>query len=140
MDYDTFSAMQIARTKDAQRLTTMTVSSFRDDDDRITGLTRDSEMSLTVLPVTADGRLLDGQRIDAIPERELAEVLNLNAAPAPASWKNNLRDCRMETEGSLAGYLQLVMTVSSAGAWHSQDGKLAYSQDFGLEKRRDESA
>lgn len=139
-DYLGWKDVQKHREDDARGLTTRTVRSFRDDDDRITGLTRDGEMSLTVLPLTVDGRLLDGQRADAIPERELAEVLNLNAVPAPASWKNRLRDCRMETEGALAGYLQLVMSASSTGAWHSQDGTLAYSQDFGLEKLSNESA
>lgn len=140
MDYDSFSSLQIAREKDAQLLTTMTVSSFRDDDDRITGLTRDGEMSLTVLPVTADVRLLDEKRIADIPERELAEALNLASVPAPASWKNSLRDCRMETEGPLAGYLQLIVSQLPTGNWHSQNDQFTYSQDFGLEKRRDESA
>jgi CRISPR-associated endonuclease/helicase Cas3 len=125
--------------KDAQRLTTMTVSSFRDDDERITGLTRDGEMSLTILPVTADGCLLDGQRITDLPEREQAEALNLSAAPAPASWKNSLRDCKQDKDGVLAGYLQLVMSEAPAGVWCSTTGKLTYTQDFGLEKRRHES-
>lgn len=140
VDYDLFSTLQISRAKDAQRLTTMTVSSFRDDDDRITSLTRDGEMNLSVLPVLADGRLLDGQNIAATPERELPEMLNLAAVPAPASWKNKLRDCLMETEGPLAGYLQLVMTAESAGNWHSENGQFTYSNDFGLEKCHHESA
>ena len=140
LNFDAYSSLQNSREKDAQRLTTMTVSSFRDDDDRITGLTRDGEMSLTVLPVTADGRLLDGRRIEDIPERELPEALNLGAAPAPANWAKRLHDCRKETDGPLAGYLQLVMSGSSAGVWHSQDSKLLYTLDFGLEKCRHESA
>lgn len=139
LDYDAFSSLQISRGKDAQRLTTMPVSNFRDEDDRVTGLTRDDEMSLTVLPVTADGRLLDGRRIKDIPEHELAEALNLAAVPAPASWKNILHDCLMETDGPLAGYRQLVMSLVSEGLWQSQGG-MAYSQDFGLEKHRHESA
>lgn len=140
LNFDVYSSLQNSREKDAQRLTTMTVSSFRDDDDRITSLTRDGEMSLTVLPVTADGRLLDGRRIEDIPERELPEALNLGAAPAPANWAKRLHDCRKETDGPLAGALQLVMSESSAGVWHSKDGKFTYSQEFGLEKRRHESA
>lgn len=139
LDYDAFSSLQISREKDAQRLTTMTVSSFRDEDDRVTGLTRDGEMSLTLLPVTADGRLLDERCIKDIPEHELAEALNLGAVPAPASWKNILHDCPMDADGPLAGYRQLVMSAVSEGRWQSQDG-MTYSQDFGLEKRRHESA
>jgi CRISPR-associated endonuclease/helicase Cas3 len=140
VDFDAYSALQIARMKDAQRLTTMTVSSFRDDDDRISGLTRDGEMSLSVLPITADGCLLDKQRIADVPEWELAEALNLAATPAPASWKNSLRDCRMEKDGPLAGYLQLVMSIEPDGGWQSSNGQFTYSQDFGLEKRRNEPA
>lgn len=139
-EYDVFSSEQIRREKDAQRLTTMTVSSFRDDDDRITSLTRDGEMSLSVLPVTADACLLGGQRIDAIIERALSEAINLNTVPAPASWKSSLRDCPIETEGPLAGVWQLIVAESSIGVWQSKDGKFTYSQDFGLEKRRHEPA
>ncbi len=140
LDYDKYSIMQHTREKDAQRLTTMTVTSFRDEDNRITGLTRDGEMSLNVLPIQPDGRLLNGQSLEGLPEREQAEVLNLNAVPAPASWKNNLRDCRMETEGSLAGYLQLEMKAAGNTHWSALNGKFHYSEDFGLEKSRNESA
>ncbi|MDZ4811967.1 MAG: CRISPR-associated helicase/endonuclease Cas3 [Pseudomonadota bacterium] len=138
-DHDAFIYVQISREKDAQRLTTMTVSSFRDDDDRVTGLTRDGEMSLTVLPILAGGRMLDGQRIDLMSEHELAEVLNLGAVPAPASWKMILGDCR-EVDGPLAGHWQLVMSEPFSGVWQSENGKFTYSEDFGLEKRRHESA
>lgn len=140
LGYDEYSVMQRMREKDAQRLTTMTVSSFRDEDDRISGLTRDGEMSLTVLPILHDGRLLNGENLSKRPERELAEILNLNAVPAPASWKNHLRDCRMETEGSLAGYLQLEMKADGNTHWTALNGRFHYSEDFGLEKNRNEPA
>lgn len=133
-DYHAFHYIQLAREKDAQRLTTMTVSSFRDDDARITGLTRDGEMSLSVLPITADACLLDGHRIAAITERALSEAINLNTVPAPASWENSLRGNRMESEGALAGAYQIVMSESASGVWRSVDRKFAYTQEFGLEK------
>jgi CRISPR-associated endonuclease/helicase Cas3 len=137
-DFTKFSAEQVRREKDAQQLTSMTVSSFRDEDGRITSLTRDGEMSLSVLPITADGCLLDGQHIEAIVERDLAEQLNLNVVPCPASWKKTLGACRMETDGPLAGLWQLVTSEVTPGLWQSGDGKFTYSQDFGLEKRRHE--
>lgn len=140
LDFDVFNSMQLRREKDAQQLTSMTVSSFRDEDGRITSLTRDGEMSLAVLPLTADGCLLDGRRIDAIPERELAEALNLDTVPAPASWVKVLHDCRMETEGPFAGVRQLVVSETAPGVWQSQNKRFTYSQDFGLEKVRNESA
>ena len=46
----------------------MTVSSFRDDDD-ITSLTRDGEMSLSCCLSPPTHAMLGGQRIDAIIER-----------------------------------------------------------------------
>lgn len=139
-DFTKFSAEQLRREKDAQQLTSMTVSSFRDEDGRITSLTRDGETSLSVLPLTEDGCLLDGQRIEAIAERDLAEQLNLNVVPCPASWKKTLSACRMETDGPLAGLRQLITAEAAPGVWQSGDGKFTYSQDFGLEKRRYESA
>ena len=137
-EYDVFSSEQIRREKDAQQLTTITVASFRDDDDRIIGLTRDGEMSLGVLPLTTDARLLDGKHINAIAERNLIETINLDTVPVPASWKASLRDCRRESEGALAGVYQLELALVSEG-WRSKDGKFAYSKDFGLERHRHES-
>lgn len=139
-DFTKFSAEQIRREKDAQQLTSMTVSSFRDEDGRITSLTRDGETSLSVLPVTADGCLLDGKRIKAIAERDLAEQLDLNVVPCPASWKKALSACRMETDGPLAGLWQLLVTEVTPGVWNRGDGKFTYSKDFGMEKRRHEPA
>ncbi|MDD2893795.1 MAG: CRISPR-associated helicase/endonuclease Cas3 [Halothiobacillaceae bacterium] len=133
-DFTKFSAEQLRREKDAQQLTSMTVSSFRDEDGRVTSLTRDGEMSLTVLPLTADGRLIDEQRIEDIPEKGLAEVLNLNSVPAPASWGKLLHDCRIDSDGPLAGCHQLVVASVNEGYWHSADSKFRYSKEFGLEK------
>jgi len=140
LDYDAFSVMQHAREVDALQLTTMTVTAFRDEDDRVTSLTRDGEMSLTVLPIQSGGRLLDGQLLKVLTERDLAETLNLQAIPAPASWKGRLSDCRLEGEGALAGYRQLEMTAVGQGDWLATDGRFHYSVDFGLEKTSDGSA
>lgn len=134
LEYDVYSVMQRTREKDAQRLTTMTVSSFRDEDAQITGLTRDGEMSLNVLPVLPDGRLLDSQRLADLPECEQAETLNMNTTPAPGSWKDLLHGCVLDTESLTAGYYQLVLLETEKGEWRSQDGKFCYTHTFGLEK------
>lgn len=139
-DFTKFSAEQVRREKDARQLTSMTVCSFRDEDGRITSLTRDGEMSLVVLPLTAGGCLIDGQRIETIPERGLPELLNLNSVPAPAGWAKLLHDCRIDSDGPLAGVIQLLVSESVPGIWRSQDGRFTYTQDFGLEKPRHESA
>ena len=136
LDYDKFSAMQRTRETDALGLTTMTAKAFRDEDARVTGLTRDGEMSLTVLPIQLNGQLLDGQVLSALNERDLAETLNLHAAPAPASWEKRLKGCRLEIEGDLAGYRQLDMSADGHGGWSAMDGKFRYTEDFGLEMEK----
>lgn len=133
-EYLSWAAEQKDRNETAVGLTTKALRSFRDDDAQITGLTRDDEMSLTVLPLTENGCLLDGRRIESIRECDLAEVLDLNAVPAPASWKDRLRDCRMNTDGVLAGYRQLVFSRLTRVEWMSQYGRFRYSEDIGLEK------
>ena len=140
LDYDKFSAMQRTREADALRLTTMTAKAFRDEDARVTGLTRDGEMSLTILPIQPDGRLLDGRVLSELNERDRAETLNLHAAPAPASWEKRLKDCRLDNEGDLAGYRQLEMSADGQGCWSAMGGKFCYSEDFGLERANDEPA
>lgn len=137
-DYLAWKGEQGRRETEAQRLTSMTVSSFRDDDNIATALTRDGEMSLTVLPIQPDGRLLDGKILNGINERELAEVLNFHAVPVPASWDGRLKGCRLETEGNLAGYRQLEMTADGQGGWSAIAGTFRYSEDLGLEKINDE--
>ena len=134
-DYLSWRDFQTMREEEAKQRTTMSVRAFRDEEGvSLSGLTRDGEMSLTLLPVTADGHLLDGRHIKNIPEHALAEALNLGAVPAPASWQDSLRDCRLETDGSLAGYRQLVLFQSIQDIWQSRDGKFSYSEEFGLEK------
>ena len=139
-DYLVWKGEQVRREAEARQFTTMTVSTFRDEDETTTALTRDGEMSLTVLPIQPDGRLLDGHLLSSFNELDLAETLNLHAVPAPASWKDRLAGCRLENEGSLAGYRQLEITPDGQGRWLTVNGKFRYSEDFGLERNNDESA
>jgi CRISPR-associated endonuclease/helicase Cas3 len=132
LEYDVFRAMQNQRQAEALRLTTMSVSKFRDEDSVATTLTRDGEMSLTVLPIRPDGRLLDGQAMDGQDERVLAETLNLNAVPVPASWGKRLADCRRDDDGRIL----LEMTTDTDGDWVSIGEKFRYSEDFGLEAEK----
>lgn len=138
-DYLAWKGEQGRREAEARKLTTMTIKSFRDEDYAATALTRDGEMSLTVLPIQSGGCLLDGHQLSALNELDLAEMLNLHAVPAPASWKDRLADCRLENEGGLAGYRQLEMIADGQGGWATVDGKFRYSEGFGLENN-DESA
>lgn len=136
LEFDAFSALQRSRKAEAMRLTTMTVSQFRDEDSIATSLTRDDEMSLTVLPIQPDGRLLDGQSLDKIDERTLAEILNLNGVPAPASWKKRLAGYKRDDEERVL----LEMTADAQSFWMTNERNFRYSEDFGLERGSDESA
>ena len=136
-DYLAWKQEQKMREKDAQRLTRISVSTFRDEE-KITGLTRDSEMSLTVLPMQSNGCLLDGQGLGEIKDYDFEEQLNLQAIPVPASWKARLADYRLEGEGHLAGYRQMKMTSEEQGGWSTFDGKFRYTEDFGLELEKTE--
>jgi CRISPR-associated endonuclease/helicase Cas3 len=138
-DYLAWKGEQGRREVEAQRLTTLTVINFRDEDSAATALTRDGEMSLTVLPIQPDKRLLNGQMLSALNERDLAEMLNLHAVPVPASWEKRLMDCRLENQGNLAGYRQLEMSAEEHGGWLATCGKFRYSEDFGLERINNES-
>ncbi len=140
LEYDVFSALQNSSAAKAMQLTTLTVKSFRDEEGTVNALTRDGEMSLTVLPIQPDARLLDGQVLSALNERDRAETLNLHAVPVPASWGKRLMNCRLDIEGDLAGYRQMEMTADGQGGWSAMGGKFCYSEDFGLERRNDEPA
>jgi len=118
---------------EAQHLTTMTVSKFRDEDSRTTSLTRDGEMSLSVLPMLIGKCLLDGTSVQDLDERERAEVLLLNTVPAPASWETCLSGCRANDEVYDGRYL-LEMSGAEDCAWIEQDHRLRYSTAYGLEK------
>jgi CRISPR-associated endonuclease/helicase Cas3 len=139
-NYLDFIGEQLAAEAEAKALVFTPRKQFPDDDTTITVKTRDGEMSLTVLPLQSDGLLLDGKDLSALNEWDLAEALNLNAVPVPASWEKRLKGCRMEQDGDLAGYRQLEMTADGQGGWTAMGGKFRYTEDFGLERSNDESA
>lgn len=123
---------QQMREADAIRLTTLTVAQFRDEEGTVTTLTRDGEMSLTVLPVRPDGCLLDGQLVDGIDEHLHVEILDLQCIPVPAGWEKWFAGCRHDDGGRVL----LEMVGDGKGEWTAQEGKLRYSEDFGLEIMR----
>ena len=135
-DYLAWKGEQGRREAEAQRLTTMTVSAFRDEDHASTALTRDGEMSLTVLLIQPNGSLLDGKALSALNEWDLAETINLHAVPVPASWGKRLDGCRRDDEGRVL----LEMAADGQGGCSAMEGKFHYSEDFGLERRKDEPA
>jgi CRISPR-associated endonuclease/helicase Cas3 len=93
-------------------------------------------MSLSVLPIQPDGRLLDGQVLSAFNERDLPETLNLHTAPVPASWEKRLKGYQHNEDGVVL----LEMTADVNSSWSAIGGKFLYSEDFGLERVNNEPA
>jgi CRISPR-associated endonuclease/helicase Cas3 len=108
----------------------MTISQFRDEGEQATGLTRDGEMGLTVLPLLEDGRLLDGTQLPDLDEFQSLERLVLNSVPVPTSWGKLLAGCEYDEEGRL----RLLMQAEGEGTWTAMDQAFTYSLARGLEK------
>lgn len=132
LDYDKFSVIERHRELEAIKRTRMTVKVFRDTEATALSLTRDGEMGLSLLPLLADGKGLDGDSADGLDEGEMAEWFDLRTVPVPASWKNRLRSCDLDIDGRY----RLVMVRQEESAWQSaeEDVVFRYSTKYGLEK------
>ena len=133
-EYDVFSALQHHRRTEAQRLTSMSMTQFRDEDNRITSLTRDSEMNLIVVLIQRGGKFLEGTSIAGLNESELLELLDLNSVPVPAGWGKYLHGCNRDGDGRY--FLELSFDNFQ---WVCRRGKceFSYTNDFGLERRKE---
>ncbi|MCC8991824.1 MAG: CRISPR-associated helicase/endonuclease Cas3 [Streptococcus sp.] len=131
-DYGNYEGQQFSAAQAAKQMISMRRKQYADDDVSLTVHTRDGEMSLTVLPVQADGRLLDGTRLDALDDGQCAEQLNLNAIPVPYTWKRALSECVQDEECRY----RLVFAADSADEWIAHAGKymFRYTEEFGLER------
>lgn len=116
----------------ARRLTSMTIGGFNETENTVSGLTRDGEMSLPVLPVQEDGTtLLDGVNLSALNEGLRAEAINLNTVNVPASWKR-----RYELQQDDEGLVRLRFAPGTSEAWRATDAPLVYSKREGLYDER----
>lgn len=106
---------------------------FADTDEKITAVTRDGDMSLTVVPFcrTHMGKMLmDGTVFESLDEYRRLEALSMNSVGVPKSWRHCLADCdegrywlEMEPDGS--GYRGRAKGVT-----------FRYHKDTGLEKEK----
>lgn len=135
VESDKFRCKEVALEREAIGLTRTSMTRFRDEDSGVLSLTRGDEMGLTVLPLAADGRTLDGGAWASLDERERAEAASLNGIPVPATkrWKGALADC-----GDEEGHFRLAMEADGEGGWTSRNGSTVfhYSNEFGLEIER----
>ena len=112
---------------------------WKDDDERVTTLTRDGEMSLNIVPVTEDAQgrycfLGNDQPVTDYPESEQAERIMRNTLPAPASWRGlGLPEASPED-----GLIWLVMQPGGQKQWIYDSGKarFVYYPDTGMRMER----
>ncbi len=133
-NFDDWWGKQRAAIQDAQAMISTPRLRQFDDDPVITIKTRDGEMSLNVLPLREDGRLLDGTDLSAPDEHQQAETRELNLVPVPASWRNVLRDNAITFDEN--GHFPLPLRAQGVAHVVSlKEGKmLRYTTDFGLER------
>ena len=112
---------------------------WNDDDDRVTALTRDGEMSLNIVPVTEDAQgrryfLGDDQPVTGYPESEQAERVMRNTLPAPASW----RGLGLPEASPQDGLIWLVMQPDGPKQWIHDSGKarFIYNPNTGMRMER----
>jgi len=106
-----------------------------DEDDRAATLTRDGEMSLTLLPVfkqsgtlvTLENGLVDQE------SKQYWEQVSLNSVSVPDSWKHLFVNCTKKD-----GVVYLVMQKTAEGVWQAEFEKvqLLYSVRQGLERKK----
>jgi CRISPR-associated endonuclease/helicase Cas3 len=114
----------------AQQRTCMSITELRDEDETATSLTRDGEMSLSVLPLLDGERFLDGTPLDSPDELQRAEQAMLNTVPVPHSWAKLLDAADYDDDGRL----RLVMEAADPEHWKTRDGAFEYSREEGLRK------
>ena len=137
-DYDQWWGAQIAATMHAKSMISTPRRLFDDDDAAITIKTRDGEMSLSILPLRDDGRLLDGASLDEMEDRAQLESLALNVVPVPHSWQGRLREIKPDDEGLYHVLLKQDRLAYSARL--PSGTLLRYTAEFGLEREIDEPA
>lgn len=119
----------------ARQLIKSAMTPFVDTDETVAAITRDGEMSLTVIPYIDAGQgrqLLDGEAVAGLDEFQRAEVLAMNSIGVPGRWARWLSDV---TEKDEEGRYWLAMDQDEEG-FVMERGKLIlrYHRDTGLER------
>ncbi|MFA5353647.1 MAG: CRISPR-associated helicase/endonuclease Cas3 [Thermodesulfovibrionales bacterium] len=109
---------------------------FADTDEKITAVTRDGEMNLTVVPycLGSHGKtLMDGTVFEQLEEIQRFEALSLNSVGVPNSWKGYFDEGIVDREGRF--WLEMKRDSDSyTGA--SKGVTFHYHKDMGLEKTK----
>lgn len=130
-EYEKFHVEEKAKFDHAQIIANDDMNPLADSDENVRALTRDGEMSLSLVLVDAEGRLLgEFEPIAEVDEWERRERISLSAVSVPASWKDLLP---AQDEDGLSW---LNVSQNERGEWFGVgiDAAFRYSSDYGLEK------
>ena len=106
-----------------------------DEDEKVTALTRDGEMSLSIVPYieTSNGRqLLDGPLFDQLSEWEQAEALAMNKINVPRSWGSVLPNGESDKNGMI-----WLLMKQEGEYWQAEGNRntlIRYHPVWGMEK------
>ncbi len=132
LEYDKFHVIENSKFRNAQRLASDDMNPLTETDDAVRALTRDGEMSLTVMLIDNNGQLLGGAgpMITALDKWERRECIALNAVGVPDSWKKHFPESDEE------GVTWLTMYPDGGLFWvgGGVGATFRYSEDYGLEK------
>jgi CRISPR-associated endonuclease/helicase Cas3 len=131
--HEKFEVEELASRYNALQLARKSVNPFDDTDGNAARLTRDGEMSLSVVPILTSAReriTLDGIVLSTLDESELDIALDRNVIPAPESWRASLPKAEEE-------YFFLPMTPVSTDEWEYQTNNtcFTYNKIYGLERK-----
>lgn len=118
----------------AQYMIDSVMNPFADTDEKITAVTRDGEMNLTVIPYcqkTAGKMLMDGTILESLDEYQRLEVLALNSLGVPKSWRYSFETPDEE------GRFWLAMEYNGESyEGCSKGATFHYHKDTGLERKK----
>lgn len=133
IDYDKFYFEEKAKQDKAKMLSNDTMNPLADSDNNVRALTRDGEMSLSVVLLDTEGKLLyDPSLLPKPDDWDRAEKISLGSVGVPNSWQEKLKGVPMDEQGNFI----LTMTQHDNQNWIGQAHgvTLRYSQIVGLEK------
>ncbi|WP_257263597.1 CRISPR-associated helicase/endonuclease Cas3 [Endozoicomonas sp. ONNA2] len=134
--HEKFIDEQLTQRSKAKQLIGSECNDLKDTDSHVAALTRDGEMSVTVVPVITNEQgescLLNGIRFTSLEGGERFEQISLNSLGVPASWKNKGALPEPDDDGLI--WLPMVPEGDGyQGAWGSTD--YIYHGESGFSRR-----
>lgn len=128
--WDEYWAHQCELGQRARRMTQERINPLPDRDEQIRALTRADADALSVLPLSAPDRLLDGRALADLGEWEHDEAIDQELVQVPRGWLSWLPPADAE------GRIVLPMQTDGAGVWIADGpkGRLRYSVEYGMER------